>query len=119
MTWVFAVSAVVLLPIGLAAGVGPLLDAEGAAMALWLGIGSLAVSYLLFGRGIAGVAVATATTLSLSEPLTASILSVTVLDEEMTAQILAGMLLVFAGLAVLAIRRGSAGASERPSLRRP
>ena len=106
MTWVFAVSAVILLPIGLAAGVGPLLNAEGAAMALWLGIGSLAVSYLLFGRGIAGVAVATATTLSLSEPLTASILGVTVLDEEMTAQILAGMLLVFAGLAVLAIRRG-------------
>ena len=109
MTWVFAVSAVVLLPIGLAAGVGPLLSAEGAAMAAWLGIGSLAVSYLLFGRGIAGVAVATATTLSLAEPLTASILGVTVLDEELTAQILAGMLLVFAGLAVLAIRRGSAG----------
>jgi len=106
MTWVFAVSAVMLLPIGLAAGVEPLLNAEGAAMALWLGIGSLAVSYLLFGRGIAGVAVATATTLSLSEPLTASILGVTVLDEALTAQILAGMLLVFAGLAVLAIRLG-------------
>ena len=87
-------------------------------MALWLGIGSLAASYLLFGRGIAGVAVATATTLSLSEPLTASILGVTVLDEAMTAQILAGMLLVFAGLAVLAIRRGSAAPSGRPSRRR-
>ncbi len=62
---------------------------------------------------------ATATTLSLAEPLTASVLSVTVLDEEMTAQILAGMLLVFAGLAVLAIRRGPAGTSERPSRRRP
>ena len=99
-------SAVVLLPIGLAAGVDPLLSAEGAAMALWLGAGSLAASYLLFGRGIAGVAVATATTLSLSEPLTASILGVTVLDEEMTAQILTGMLLVFAGLVVLAVRTG-------------
>ena len=104
MTWAFALSAVVLLPIGLAAGVGPLLSGEGTLMALWLGFGSLAASYLLFGRGIAGVAVATATTLSLSEPLTASILGITVLDEEMTAQTLAGMLLVFAGLAVLAIR---------------
>ena len=110
MTWVFTVSAVVLLPIGLLAGIGPLLNAEGAAMAVWLGIGSLAVSYLLFGRGIAGVAVATATTLSLSEPLTASILGVTVLDEPMTAQILAGMLLVFAGLAVLAVRGRSRAA---------
>ncbi len=107
MTWVFAVSAVVLLPIGLAAGIGPLLSGDGALMALWLGVGSLAASYLLFGRGIAGVAVATATTLSLSEPLTASILGVSVLDEEMTAQTLAGMLLVFAGLAVLAIRGGA------------
>ncbi len=106
MTWAFAISAVVLLPIGLVAGVDPLLSGEGALMALWLGVGSLAVSYLLFGRGIAGVAVATATTLSLSEPLTASILGVMVLDEEMTAQTLAGMLLVFAGLAVLALRGG-------------
>ncbi len=106
MTWVFTVSAVMLLPVGLLAGVGPIVSGEGALMALWLGVGSLAVSYLLFGRGIAGVAVATATTLSLSEPLTASILGVTVLDEEMTGQTLASMLLVFAGLAVLAIRGG-------------
>lgn len=105
MTWAFALSAVVLLPIGLTAGIGPLLNREGALMALWLGVGSLAASYLLFGRGIAGVAVATATTLSLSEPLTASILGITVLDEELTAQTLTGMLLVFAGLAVLAVRR--------------
>jgi DME family drug/metabolite transporter len=104
MTWAFALSAVVLLPIGLMAGAGPLISREGALMALWLGVGSLAVAYLLFGRGIVGVAVATATTLSLAEPLTASVLGVTVLDEELTAQTLAGMLLVFAGLAVLAIR---------------
>jgi DME family drug/metabolite transporter len=104
MTWAFALSAVVLLPIGLMAGAGPLISREGAPMALWLGVGSLAVAYLLFGRGIVGVAVATATTLSLAEPLTASVLGVTVLDEELTAQTLAGMLLVFAGLAVLAIR---------------
>ena len=50
--------------------------------------------------------VAAATTLALAEPLTASILGVTVLDEEMTAQILTGMLLVFAGLVVLAARSG-------------
>jgi hypothetical protein len=33
-----------------------------------------------------------------------------VLDEEMTAQILTGMLLVFAGLVVLAVRPGRRGA---------
>jgi DME family drug/metabolite transporter len=103
MTWVFALSAVALLPLGLAAGIGPLLDGRGALMALWLGVVSLAASYLLFGRGIAGVAVATATTLSLSEPLTAATLGIVVLDEELTLPVFAGMALVFSGLLALAV----------------
>ncbi len=105
MTWVFAVSAILLLPIGLAAGIGPLVSGDGAVMVLWLGVGSLAVAYLLFGRGIAGVTVATATTLSLAEPLTATILGVTILDEHLTGPAVAGMALVFAGLAALAVTR--------------
>lgn len=104
MTWVFALSGVVLLPVGLAAGVGPLVSGDGLAMVLWLGIFSLAASYLLFGRGIAGVAVATATTLSLAEPLTAATLGVVVLDEQLTAAALTGMALVFTGLVILALR---------------
>lgn len=104
MTWVFALSALVLLPLGLAAGIGPLLTGEGLVMVAWLGVVSLAASYMLFGRGIAGVAVATATTLSLAEPLTAATLGVVVLDERLTAAALAGMLLVFAGLAALAAK---------------
>lgn len=103
MTWVFALSAVALLPLGLAAGVGPLLSGDGALMALWLGVVSLAASYLLFGRGIAGVAVATATTLSLSEPLTAATLGIVVLDEQLTGAALVGMALVFSGLVALAV----------------
>ena len=109
MTWVFLLSAVVLLPIGMAAGVGPLLTADGAAMALWLGIVSLAAAYLLFGRGIAGVTVATATTLTLAEPLTAATLGTVVLDEHLTATAAAGMALVLTGLVALTVR---------PSLRR-
>ena len=58
MTWVFGLSAIVLVPVGLAAGVRPLVTADGLAMVVWLGIFSLAASYLLFGRGIVGVAVA-------------------------------------------------------------
>lgn len=105
MTWVFAVSAVMLLPIGLVAGTAPLRTADGALMVLWLGVVSLAASYLLFGRGIAGVAVATATTLSLAEPLTAATLGIVVLDEDITGIAVAGMVLVFAGLAALATNR--------------
>jgi DME family drug/metabolite transporter len=103
MTWVFALSAVALLPLGLLAGVGPLVSGDGVLMALWLGFVSLAASYLLFGRGIAGVTVATATTLSLSEPLTAATLGIVVLDERLTGAAVAGMVLVFGGLLALAV----------------
>lgn len=105
MTWAFALSAVVLLPIGLGAGVGPLVSSDGAAMVLWLGVVSLAAAYLLFGRGIAGVPVATATTLTLAEPLTAAVLGFTVLDEDVSPSALLGMLLVVAGLAAMAAGR--------------
>ncbi|HEX4866740.1 MAG TPA: EamA family transporter [Acidimicrobiales bacterium] len=103
MTWVFVTSAVVLLPVGLVAGAGPLVSGSGLAMVLWLGVVSLAASYLLFGRGIRGVPVATATTLSLAEPLTAAALGVVVLDEGLSAQAVTGMALVFAALAALAL----------------
>ncbi len=112
MTWVFALSALTLVPIGLAAGMRPLLGGRGIATALWLGVVSLAAAYLLFGRGIAGVTVASATTLSLAEPLTAATLGVVVLDERLTAVAVSGMVMVFSGLAVLALgtpRRPAAG----------
>jgi DME family drug/metabolite transporter len=104
MTWVMALGGTLLLPLGLVAGAGPLASGDGALMAGWLGAVSLAAAYLLFGRGISGVAVATATTLTLAEPLTAATLGIVVLDEALTGQVLAGMALVFAGLAVLALR---------------
>jgi DME family drug/metabolite transporter len=116
MTWVFALSALALLPVGLAVGVGPLVSGDGLAMVLWLGVGSLAVSYLLFGRGIAGVAVATATTLSLAEPLTAATLGVVVLDEQLTGAAVAGMALVFTGLAVLALQSRRTPSALPPDL---
>src|SRR3546814_18170196 len=86
MTGVVALGAVLLLRVGLMAGVGPLLTADGAAMVAWLGVVSLAAAYLLFGRGIAGVAVATATTLSLAEPAPATVLGVNLQDEQMTGE---------------------------------
>lgn len=83
-------------------------------MVAWLGVVSLAAAYLLFGRGVAGVSVAAATTLALAEPLTATVLGTTVLDEDLTAAAAVGMALVLAGLLVLAL--GSA--TGRSSLRR-
>lgn len=117
MTWVFALSALLLLPLGLVAGVGPLLSPSGIATGLWLGVVSLALAYLLFGRGILGVRVATATTLSLAEPLTAAVLAIVLLDEQLTPAALVGIVLVLAGLVAIAVATPRQ-LSGRPSRRR-
>lgn len=115
MTWVFLLSALALVPIGLAAGIGPLLTPDGTGMVLWLGVVSLAAAYLLFGRGIAGVTVGVATTLSLAEPLTAATLGLVVLDERLTPGAWGGVALVLAGLVALTLP----AVSGRPTRRRP
>ncbi len=63
--------------------------------ALWLGLATISVAYVLFTWGLQGLTAATAATLTLGEPLTAALLGVGVLGEQLSA-------LAFAGLAVLA-----------------
>ena len=50
-------------------------------MALWLGLATISIAYVLFTWGLSGLTAATAATLTLGEPLTASILGIVVLDE--------------------------------------
>ncbi len=80
----------------------------GLAVALHLGLIATACAYLLFARGLLGMPVAVAVTLSLAEPLTASILGVVVLGEQLTSSALLGMGLLFSGLALLSVRRKKA-----------
>lgn len=95
---VFAWAALAMAPPALAVGVGPLLTGSGLVMAAHLGLVATTLSYALFTRGIAGVTVATAMVLTLAEPLTAVVLGVTVIGEELTAVTAAGMALLFAGV---------------------
>ncbi|GAA1966357.1 DMT family transporter [Microbacterium deminutum] len=76
--------------------------APGLAMALWLGFATMAIAYVLFTWGLSGLTAATAATLTLGEPLTASILGITVLDERLSALAIAGLVVLAAGLALLA-----------------
>jgi DME family drug/metabolite transporter len=65
----------------------------------------MALSYWLFARGLQTVQVATAVTLSLAEPMTAATLGIVVLGEQLNAQAIVGIGLIFAGLVVLVVRR--------------
>lgn len=75
---------------------------SGLTMALWLGLATISVAYVLFTWGLSGLTAATAATLTLGEPLTASILGITVLDERLSMLAIVGLIVLAAGLALLA-----------------
>ncbi|WP_292675107.1 MULTISPECIES: EamA family transporter [unclassified Microbacterium] len=75
---------------------------RGWAMALWLGLATVAAAYTLFTWGLQGLSAATAATLTLGEPLTASVLGLTVLGEHLSALATVGLAVLAAGLAMLA-----------------
>ena len=79
-----------------------LTDPRGALMAVWLGLATVAVAYGLFTWGLGGLKAATAATLTLGEPLTASILGIAVLGERLGALSAVGLVVLGAGLALLA-----------------
>ena len=98
-------SGLVLVPVALVAGVGPLLTPGGLLMVAHLGVITVVVAYVLFGRGLHGVGVGAAGTLTLAEPATAATLGVVVLGERFSGATAAGVTLVVAGLLVLVIQR--------------
>ncbi|MFK4804441.1 DMT family transporter [Microbacterium sp. ZW CA_36] len=74
----------------------------GVTMALWLGLATIAIAYVLFTWGLSGLTAATAATLTLGEPLTASVLGIVVLGERLSALAIIGLVVLAAGLALLA-----------------
>ncbi len=105
MAVLFSGGALLLLPVFLAHPFGWLATPRGALVVLHLGLVATAAAYALFARGLALVPVATAATLSLAEPMTATLLGVAVLGERLTPAGLAGVLLVLVGLALLTADR--------------
>ncbi|WP_194396000.1 DMT family transporter [Microbacterium atlanticum] len=76
--------------------------ASGVVMALWLGLGTISIAYVLFTWGLSGLSAATAATLTLGEPLTASVLGIVLLGERLSALAVVGLVVLAAGLALLA-----------------
>ncbi|MFC5788698.1 EamA family transporter [Agromyces tardus] len=98
----FGVAGAVSVPLLLTTDTGWLATPSGLAMALWLGLVTTTLAYVLFGIGLRTLAPATVSTLTLAEPLTAGILGVAVLGETLPPGAVAGLLVLAAGIAVLA-----------------
>ncbi|MDN3496268.1 EamA family transporter [Planococcus sp. APC 4015] len=85
---------------------------SGLVMALWLGLATISIAYVLFTWGLSGLTAATAATLTLGEPLTASVFGIVVLGERLSVLAIGGLVVLAAGLALLAW--GSRSRDPRP-----
>ncbi|MFO7777460.1 MAG: EamA family transporter [Nitriliruptoraceae bacterium] len=103
----FTGSGLLLLPVLLLGDPGWVATPAGLATASWLTIGTTALGYLLFARGLAALDAPTVTTLTLAEPLAATILAVVVVGERLSPTGWSGAGLLIVGLVVVAAGRGS------------
>jgi DME family drug/metabolite transporter len=110
----FGVGAVLLLPVLILTGKPLLQSGSSLGIAAYLAIGPMFVAYLLFGIGLRSVRSSAATTITLLEPVVATILAVLVVGERLAPVGWLGLLLVFAGLAALVTARREPKAPERP-----
>ncbi|HID53112.1 MAG TPA: EamA family transporter, partial [Anaerolineae bacterium] len=92
-----AVGLVLILPLFFVLDFSWLAQPRGTAVALYLGLVTLAAAYLLFTRGLVHISADMAATLTLAEPLTAAVLGLVLLREPAMLSVLAGMGLIFAG----------------------
>jgi DME family drug/metabolite transporter len=102
MAGAFGLGGLLLAPVLAATGAGWLLHPGGAGLALFLGVVPTALAYVLFARGLQRLSAAETATLTLAEPLTATLLGIAVLAERLSAPAALGAGLVLAGLFVLA-----------------
>ena len=110
MASAFLLGAIVLVPVLVLTRPQWPLQPSGLAVALWLGLVTTTLAYVLFGRGLRQLETGPAATLVLAEPVVATFLGVLVLGESLGAMGWAGAALVVVGLGlqgVTSVRHGA------------
>ena len=100
---VFGVAAVFSVPVLLSTSLAWLATPSGATLVLWLGVVTIVVAYLLFGWGLKRLAPTTVASLTLAEPLVATLLGLIVLRETLSAPAVVGLIIMAAGLTILTL----------------
>src|SRR5690625_330093 len=103
---VFTLSAIFLTPLLFIFDISWVLELRGAAVSLHLGLIATGAAYLLFARGLRYVPSSTAVTLSLAEPLTASLLGVFLVGELLNMTSWAGIAVLIIGMRLVVVGRG-------------
>lgn len=100
---IFSMSAVILFPFLFLFETEGLLTGRGIGVVLYLGIATTSIAYILFSTGLKHIPSSSAVTLSLAEPLTAALLSVIVVGEQLAGSSWAGILMLLGGILVLTL----------------
>lgn len=99
---IFAMAAVIGAPFLLLVDLDWLWTWSGAAMVLWLAVVTIVLAYVLFGTGLRSLSASTVSTLTLVEPLTACVLGVLLLGEQLSGLGWSGLAVLLIGVALLA-----------------
>ena len=112
----FGVGAVVLLPVLLLTGAPIVETLSSVGVHLYLALGPMFVAYLLFGAGLRTVSSSRATTVTLLEPVVATLLAVLVVGERLAPPGWLGLALVLVGVAAVVTSRPT---PPRPTMPTP
>ncbi|MFL7839089.1 MAG: DMT family transporter [Candidatus Promineifilaceae bacterium] len=108
----FLIGSLLLLPILFIGDFSWLAEPRGILVALHLGVITVGAAYTLYAMGLSIISVAATATLTLAEPLTAGLLGIFLLGEQLSTMAVIGILLLLSGLMILVL-------NPRASLRRP
>lgn len=103
MGGIFVLASVGLLPAFLVLGPGPLTEPRGIVVLAYLALVPMALAYLLFGYGLRRLTASTATTLTLAEPVVATLLALVLLDERLSGLGWLGLAVIVVGLLMVAL----------------
>jgi len=105
MGGMFGLGAIPLVPVLLVLGAPLLQSAQTVGIAVYLAVGPMFVAYLLFGYGLTHLRSSVATTVTLIEPLVATMLAVAVVGERLELPGWLGLALILTGVTVLITAR--------------
>lgn len=99
----FSICALLLLPFALSDGFSWVISAYNSYTMLYLGVFVTSIAYLLFLNGLQKISSSAAVTLSLGEPLTAALLGVFFLGEQLSTVSWIGVSFILIGIVVLTV----------------
>ena len=105
---IFSLSALCLLPFLLFYDISYITDFGNLGVIVYLGLGATSLSYILFSAGLKKIPSSSAVTLSLGEPMTAALLGVFIVGENLSGSAWFGVLLLLGGILILTMGKRKA-----------